>query len=321
MRASSKMGGVSTTTKSYIPRSISRTLTTTLAPTRSAAEGTNGAGSTRRPESCRNNMPSSRGSVRSSMTSATSTIVRVGKVLTIPSSDGWEGASPYWVVYEVAAGDTLSAIAATYDLNSATLRAVNDLVSADLLVVGQPLVLPLDTPAEVVARVLTPTSAPLPAPTPEAATPVAIPTSLPPTPAPLPADVAAWPSEVWRIMNAVRAEHGLPPYTYNDALSQAAQLHAEDCQQRQSCGHTGSDGSTIKVRILRAGYDPASWSECWAVRPSPQSVIDIWMDEVPPDDAHRRTLLHTWFTEVGIGVAASPWEGYYYVIADFGRPK
>jgi uncharacterized protein YkwD len=122
-------------------------------------------------------------------------------------------------------------------------------------------------------------------------------------------------------MNAVRAEHGLPAYAYNDILARAAQLHAEDCQQRQSCSHVGSDGSTIKDRILRAGYDPASWAECWALRPSPQGVIDIWMDEIPPDDPHRRTVLHTWFTEVGIGVVQSQWEGYYYVIADFGRPK
>jgi hypothetical protein len=41
------------------------------------------------------------------------------------------------------------------------------------------------------------------------------------------------------------------------------------------------------------------------------------MDEVPPNDPHRRTLLHTWFTEIGVGIAETTW-GYYY-IADFGR--
>jgi hypothetical protein len=45
----------------------------------------------------------------------------------------------------------------------------------------------------------------------------------------------------------------------------------------------------------------------------------MWMDEVPPNDAHRRTLLTTWLTEIGLGVAEAPW-GYYYFIANFGRP-
>jgi hypothetical protein len=43
------------------------------------------------------------------------------------------------------------------------------------------------------------------------------------------------------------------------------------------------------------------------------------MDEVPPNDAHRRTLLTTFQTEIGFGVAEAPW-GHYYFIADFGRP-
>jgi hypothetical protein len=43
------------------------------------------------------------------------------------------------------------------------------------------------------------------------------------------------------------------------------------------------------------------------------------MDETPPNDPHRRTLLSSWVTEVGIGVAPASWG--YYIIADFGRPK
>lgn len=257
-----------------------------------------------------------------------STVVRAGQVLAIPSASDWEGASTYWSVYEIAPGDTLSEIAGTYNLDVASLRAVNNLASDDVIVVGQPLVLPLDVPVDLAARAPAPMPVPLPTPTPAPVPPAAVEpsptataTAISPTAAPLPADIAAWPREVWRIMNATRAEHGLPPYAYNDVLARAAQLHAEDCSQRQGCSHLGSDGATIEVRIIRAGYDPVSWSECWALRPSPQGVIDIWMDEVPPDDAHRRTVLHTWFTEVGIGVAPSPWDGYYYVIADFGRPN
>jgi len=40
---------------------------------------------------------------------------------------------------------------------------------------------------------------------------------------------------------------------------------------------------------------------------------------VPPNDPHRRTLLTTWLSEIGVGVAQTSW-GYYF-IADFGRPR
>jgi uncharacterized protein YkwD len=41
------------------------------------------------------------------------------------------------------------------------------------------------------------------------------------------------------------------------------------------------------------------------------------MNEVPPNDPHRRTLLSTYLTHIGIGVVQTGW-GYYFV-ADFGR--
>ncbi len=122
-----------------------------------------------------------------------------------------------------------------------------------------------------------------------------------------------------RLINEVRAAYGLGPLAYNETLALAAQGQANDCAQRGWCSHTGSDGSNIKTRILRAGYDPASWAECWAQRQTPQGAVDIWMDEVPPNDPHRRTLLTTWLSEIGVGVAQTSW-GYYF-IADFGRPR
>jgi len=249
-----------------------------------------------------------------------SAVVKVGQVLSIPPRVGWEGASRFWVVHVVKAGETLVGIARTYGLKAATLKAVNGLADADLIVIGQELVLPLDAPA--VARAPEPTATPIPPPIPtRSPTTDAVGTSPPPTTAPAappPADVAAWPHETVRLINEVRAQHGLGPLAYNETLALAAQGQANDCAQRGWCSHTGSDGSNIKTRILRAGYEPASWAECWAQRKTPQGAVDIWMDEVPPNDPHRRTLLTTHLSEIGVGVAETSW-GYYF-IADFGRP-
>jgi uncharacterized protein YkwD len=242
-----------------------------------------------------------------------STVLHVGQVLSIPSPAGWEGASPFWIVHVVQAGETLAGIAQAYGLTVGTLQAVNDLPDAGRIQVGQELVLPLDAPA--VAQAPTPTPTP-----PHSHTPTPSTTSLTPTAAPAapPADIAAWPRETARLINEVRAQHGLPPLAYDETLARAAQAQADDCAGRGWCSHTGSDGSDVKTRILRAGYAPTGWAECWAQQQTPQGTVDVWMDEVPPDDAHRRTLLSTWLSEIGVGVAQTDW-GYYF-IADFGRP-
>lgn len=254
------------------------------------------------------------------------TLLQLGQELHIPAAEDWVGADTFWVVHVVAEGETLSDVAADYTLEMASLREVNGLSDSDALPVGASLILPLDIPVEM-ARVQ-PTPIPLPAAT---ATPLApgesplltpeVEATLAVVPQPVPLAAADWPAETFRLLNEARAAEGLPPFLYNETLARAAQLHADDCSQRGSCSHSGSDGSNIKLRVQRIGYTGIGWAECWATSTkSPQGALDYWLGEVPPDDAHRRTLLHTWLTEVGIGVSAAPWDGYYYIIVDLGRP-
>jgi uncharacterized protein YkwD len=253
---------------------------------------------------------------------AGTTVVQLGQELQIPPVSPWPEASPFWILHEVTEGETLIGLERAYGLELGTLRAVNQLGEDEPIRVGETLVIPLEAPAAAPAPAtpVPPTLTPAPAPT-VPATPVSAAPTPAPTPAPAappPADVAAWPRETFRLINEVRAQHGLPPYTYNETLAQAAQAHANDCAQRGWCSHVGSDDATIKVRVRRVGYDGVGWAECWAQRKTPQGAVDVWMDEVPPNDPHRRTLLHDWFTEVGLGVAETDW-GYYF-IADFGKP-
>ncbi len=273
-----------------------------------------------------------------------SIIVQVGQTLSIPPPAdwegaatlpvNWEGASRYWVVHVVKAGETLVGIAHAHGLKAAELKAVNGLADADQIGIGQELVLPLDAPA--VALAPTPTAsataaaAPThtPAPLPSAAAtasatpppPTAPPTpTAPPPAAPPPADVADWPHEIARLINETRARHGLPLLAYNGMLAQAAQAHANDCLQRGWGSHYGSDGSDERLRMERAGYDPVYWDESWAHTQSPARAMDFWMDEAPPNDPHRRMILNTKFTEIGVDVVKPNWG--YYIFADFGRPR
>lgn len=160
------------------------------------------------------------------------------------------------------------------------------------------------------------------APTEPETAPEAPPTSLPvpPAAAEVPPDVAALPGEIYRLLNEQRAAYNLPPLAWNETLARAAQRHANDCFARGWCSHTGSDGSHYKDRVIREGYDPVRWSECWAWYGSPDLAVAMWMDETPPNDPHRRTILNPDLTEVGVGVVPGNGFGYYF-IADFGKPR
>ena len=238
------------------------------------------------------------------------TAVQAGWVLAIPPATGWEDARPFWTAYLVKERDTLIGIAASHHLDATALATVNGISDADLLAVGQTLILPLTAVQAPVVPA---------ADTSESDQPISEPSPTPAFANPLPGSIGGWPHELFGLINGVRAQHGMPPFAYSDTLAWAAQLHADDCAQRGSCSHTGSDGSRAAARILRAGYQAEGTAECWVHARSPQEAVDFWMDETPPNDPHRRTLLSSWVTEVGIGVAPAGWG--YYVLADFGRPK
>ena len=145
-------------------------------------------------------------------------------------------------------------------------------------------------------------------------------TSTPPPELPAASDeAAAWADEVSQLINQIRAENGLPPYTRNEVLELAARLHGEDSAQRKDLTNVGSDGSTPSIRVQRAGYEAVGVSEITATGNSPQWAVDWWMGETPPDDPHRSAILSTKYTE--IGVAAVPAGDTHHFIAILAQPK
>ena len=84
------------------------------------------------------------------------TTVLLGEVLEIPSSQAWSGASPFWVVHEVASGETFGEIAADYGLSFGDLQAANASLDPDHIAVGEAVVLPLGVPADLLAKAVSP---------------------------------------------------------------------------------------------------------------------------------------------------------------------
>ncbi|MCG3141027.1 MAG: hypothetical protein HDKAJFGB_02197 [Anaerolineae bacterium] len=117
-------------------------------------------------------------------------------------------------------------------------------------------------------------------------------------------------------INQARADAGLPSLTLNAQLNAAAQDHANDLQNNGvSLGHRGSDGSTIKQRIARAGYGGGTTGENWAAYRTFDQIMDFWLNDPP----HRRNILHQKFREIGIGVALRA-NGGLIIVTDFGAP-
>lgn len=90
------------------------------------------------------------------------------------------------------------------------------------------------------------------------------------------------------ILNNLRLDRGLSPFSHDRRLDRAAQKHAEDMLSRGYFSHTtlGSNAS-VQDRILAEGYDPRGWAENIAQGQRSQGeVLQAWVDS----PGHNRNL-------------------------------
>jgi uncharacterized protein YkwD len=123
-------------------------------------------------------------------------------------------------------------------------------------------------------------------------------------------------NQLLSLINAARADAGVPAVSLNFQLSAAAQAHSLDMACNNFNSHTGSDGSSIDQRISAAGYSPSYYVEIIAIG-TPQNAIAQWNAEA----SHRLAMIDPKATEIGIGYvysANSDFGGYFTV--DLARP-
>lgn len=127
--------------------------------------------------------------------------------------------------------------------------------------------------------------------------------------------------------NSYRAQHSCPALVVNNKLNTAAQGHSDDMAYNDFFSHTGSNGSTPAQRLKAVGYEYWSAAENIAAGyTSPESVVDAWYNETPPNDGHRKNILDCSFLEIGVGytyLANDTGDTNYnhYWVQDFGEPK
>ena len=122
-------------------------------------------------------------------------------------------------------------------------------------------------------------------------------------------------SALLRQMNAVRAQHGLHPLTFDGRLEQAARYHSHEMLAGDVFRHGAFGTRMVRFRIQGslAGENLAWGTGALA---TPKGVVASWL--ASPE--HRANLLRPMFRRVGIGELSGSFLGYdgaTVVTADF----
>ena len=128
---------------------------------------------------------------------------------------------------------------------------------------------------------------------------------------------AGYVEQIASLINAERAKAGLPALSINSFLASAAQAHAADMACNSMISHSGSNGSTVRARVLATGYSPSFVEEIIYGGGSPQAAMTWWMS----DQIHRDAILKARSTEMGVGYAYFS-NGSYgdYIVVVLGSP-
>jgi uncharacterized protein YkwD len=135
---------------------------------------------------------------------------------------------------------------------------------------------------------------------------------------------AASPYELINAVNALRASHGLAPYSISPILMATAQSHADYMAATGHVSHTGLGGSSVTDRLLSAGYPLAGDLSLGGFRSenitsgsegkTAQDAVTQWTGDAP----HLNTMISPNLTEIGAGVTLNG--GRVYFVIDCAQP-
>lgn len=105
--------------------------------------------------------------------------------------------------------------------------------------------------------------------------------------------------ELFEQTNEERKKHAIKPLQFDERLSEAAHLKAQDMFSRQYWAHTAPDGTTPWYWLKEVDYRYAYAGENLAKDfRSDQGVLAAWMNS----NEHRQNVLNTRFSQVGFAV-------------------
>lgn len=120
--------------------------------------------------------------------------------------------------------------------------------------------------------------------------------------------------QLLKLVNEERASAGLSQLAFDNLAARVASEHAADMVKHSFLSHWGSDGRKFYHRYSFAGGTDAAQENASAAEyiqsATPAAVINdlrdmhiSMLEETPPDDGHRKTILDPFHTHVGFGIA------------------
>ena len=147
---------------------------------------------------------------------------------------------------------------------------------------------PAPTPAPETTK---PEQKPAPTPTPETTKPAPVQTS---------GEFSAYQQEVLNIVNKERTSRGLSALKFNAELAKVATTKSQDMIDRNYFDHNSPTYGSPFDMMKKFGITYKSAGENIAMgQKTPQEVMTAWMNS----DGHRKNILNSSFTEIGIGIA------------------
>lgn len=108
------------------------------------------------------------------------------------------------------------------------------------------------------------------------------------------------------------------PVGISDQLYRAARGHARDMAKRSYFEHEGSDGSSPRDRVERAGYKFHLTGENIAFGPQTAAeVVSGWLDSA----GHCANIMNPHFRDMGVAVVQGNKRGHFYWVQEFGAPR
>ncbi len=127
------------------------------------------------------------------------------------------------------------------------------------------------------------------------------------------------PAVVIDLTNEERQDNAQPALVRNPKLDAAAAAKARHMAEFEYFSHFAPDGTTPWEFFADANYVFAHAGENLAIHFTDSSeVVEAWMQS----PAHRKNIVDSDFTEIGVGTAKGTFEGYetVYVVQLFGAP-
>lgn len=118
--------------------------------------------------------------------------------------------------------------------------------------------------------------------------------------------VSRYESEVIRLVNDIRRQHGLQPLTANWELSRVARYKSQDMVDKRYFSHNSPTYGTPFQMIRAFGIPFRTAGENIAYGyATPKAVVDGWMNS----SGHRANILNGSYKQIGVGYVA---QGHYW---------